>query len=179
MKGSVNKHHREHVLEDLRRAVTGFSVEVWRDALGLARQLRAESVFANALGVVPQGLAISQEIGAKTVPSKRLALQGASLYFDQWAQTTGRRTKLKLAMAMLVPSKSFIINRWPFAQKGGPALIAAYVWHVARIVVRAPSALKIRLNGRHTECPSDRGCRSRSRSSADHGIQYNSVKIGE
>ena len=120
---------------DLERAVKKVPLDVWEDAAELAARLDASAPFATGLRMIPAGRQLASTLGLDRVRSVRaeLSLSGVPLAqgFEHLANTPGFTTRLRLVARELVPSPAFM--RWwsPLAQRGGPGLVAAYLWRVA------------------------------------------------
>ncbi|MGH2808637.1 MAG: nucleotidyltransferase family protein [Actinomycetota bacterium] len=133
----------EHAVIDLRLAIEATPIAVWKQALGLARQLDAEPSFAAGLCSVAPGAAIAERIGASLTPSMRTTLHemrapNETLFVERFLRTPGLRRRAVLGARKLFPPAPYMRASVPYARRGSVFLVAAYATRFIRFVARAP-----------------------------------------
>jgi hypothetical protein len=129
-------------MRDLELALERVPKPVWKGALELARELRAEAAFGAGLRLTEEGRALAAAIGAAPdarSPRTDLRAAGTPLAegFLELAATERRRDQAALLLGVLAPRPSFM--RWwsPLARRGRLGLAAAYVWRPLWLLSRA------------------------------------------
>jgi hypothetical protein len=124
----------EDPLEDLRRAATRKSIDVWTSAAMLAARLSATEAFASGLRLVEQGAAVAARLDLPSGASAETILRASTappmaLGFDWLSQTTGQRAKARLIAAKIAPSRAFM-RSWFRPARGGRTipLMVGYAW---------------------------------------------------
>jgi len=141
--------------EDLQRALARYDLDTWEHAATMARRLDAESILAAGLRLSEPGARVASKLalpdGSDSVEI-RLRLAGApavSFGVMHLAQTRSTRQRIRLVLAELFPSRSFIRYSYPFAARGRAMLTLAYLYRPFWLAVRLPRAVSawIRANG--------------------------------
>lgn len=126
----------ERSILDLARAVAQVSLDTWQQCVAMASVLDATELLAAALGLVPSGQGLAQELGLAPVRDPRLLLKGliqepgerdnalmwARLYAEQ-----GLRAKVRFLRLSLAPSRYVLDEYWSDGRNGQVALARAYL----------------------------------------------------
>ena len=134
-------------IEDLRRALRRFDVDVWEDAHGLAKALDAESPFAEGLQLVPEGEPLRLRLGLTDGNSvKRLlawedAPWGARA-LEEIRSAPGVGARLRLIARLLIPTPRAMRLDTSLARRGPRGLAAAYALRPLHLAARLPAALQ-------------------------------------
>jgi hypothetical protein len=131
-------------LEDLRRGCRRLSLGTWRDAAALARKLEGTDGLAAGLSLLPEGRELAGELGLPGAPSSlvaNLATRGMpKLAPGVLALASERRwtARMRTLGRLLAPSPARQRDRWAFARRGIPGLVASYVAWPVYLAVTAP-----------------------------------------
>lgn len=120
----------QQLLDELARAIRIGGIDLWKEAAGVASELRAGGLLRAALGLVPTGAALADEIGLPPVPVRAAILATASadaracaLAFDRIGTSSSWRHKGSLLMRLVIPTPSYLRA----TRAGGDAgLVAGY-----------------------------------------------------
>lgn len=133
-------------LEDLRRGIATFPLELWRGVWALARELGGVDAFGAGPRLLPAGSGLAARLGVPTGSSREVRLQALGapplvLGAHRVATTPGIRGKIALVRSELLPSADFL--RWwsPVARRGRLGLLATQLWRPLWFVLQIPSAL--------------------------------------
>jgi Uncharacterised nucleotidyltransferase len=133
-------------IRDLDLALQTIDGATWRAASDLARRLRATERFAAGLRLLPAGEEIALRLGLADSPSVETVLLTRSqtlltLGIERLARTPGLRRKLVMLGRELVPTPDVMRTWWPRAARGGPSLVAGYLWRPVWLFIHAGPAL--------------------------------------
>lgn len=119
--------------EDLRRAIAGVSVDVWRDAAELATAVGSSGVFAAALDLTSEGRALARCIpigtGAQRTREGLLFVDGAPPLTDGLTRLRalpGWWPKTAAVARAVVPTPSYLATRLPWAGRSPLHTALAY-----------------------------------------------------
>ncbi len=132
---------KETSLEDLRRALRQVPMETWQEGAALARRLRAKSVFALGLSLVPEGVDLAARLGLAATPSAEVILWSSpptAMGFERLARTPGLAGKLRYIAWELAPPLELLRQRDPLARHGAAGAVAAYIVRPFRLAKQAP-----------------------------------------
>jgi hypothetical protein len=151
----------ERSTTDLRRAVSTFDEDVWREAARRAEDVDARPSFVLALTMDDDGRLLVERLGVPTtlpadVATRSLVASGvpAGQADRAWAlqhrlgTAAGWRDKLRVLGAILFPPTEFLIDSRPMAGRGRLGLLAARILYPIGLVLRAPRILWLVLRGR-------------------------------
>jgi hypothetical protein len=130
-------------LEDLRRALTRWHEDLWRDASELADALDATTAFAIGLRLDPAGVSLADRLRLPRTSSTEQILRSSTappmaLGFDWLDQTRGLTSKLRLAWGKIFPDADFMRVWSPLARGGSrTGLAAAYAWRPVWLLLHA------------------------------------------
>lgn len=138
-------HHGEiwgKALSHLRAALAALQDSVWLEALEIAERLDSVDSFAAGLRLVPEGAPLAERLGLPKVSSARTALQATSpppvaRGFEQLSSASWSRRAVILARKIL-PPPTFMRIWWPPAARGGPWLLAGYLYRPLWLLRHAP-----------------------------------------
>ena len=138
---------RTKTLDDLARALARLDRTQWEAALEIARTLHAVDAFGVGLRLLPEGKELAQALELPTELSVELYLQASSTAvlarpFADVARACGWRAKAALVARELVPTPSFLRVWFPPARRGGPWLVAGYVYRLVWVPSHAPRGLR-------------------------------------
>jgi hypothetical protein len=137
-------------LADLARGLQGFEGATWAAAATLARRLDALPAFSAGLRLLPEGAALAARFAPDEPLPVDVALRAAgapplALGFEWLAGRPGTRTKLRLALRVLAPSRGALRSWRVLARRGRIGLAAAYLSHPFWLARHAlPSLLALR-----------------------------------
>jgi Uncharacterised nucleotidyltransferase len=136
----------QKALEDLRRAVAGADLALWRETARMAASVGAEIQLAGALRLVSGGQELAARLGlpvgeAADAATRALLAMRASGY-ERLALTTDLRARVRLVVRALFPSR--VLMRWyyPRACRGRVGLAIAYASRLSVVIRRAPSEMR-------------------------------------
>jgi Uncharacterised nucleotidyltransferase len=133
-------------LEDLRRAVTGADLALWRETALMAASIGAEIQLAGALRLVSGGQELAARLGlpvgeAADAATRALLVMRVSRY-ERLALTTDLRARVRLVTRALFPSRVLIRLCYPRARRGRVGLAIAYASWLSMVIRRAPSGIR-------------------------------------
>jgi hypothetical protein len=142
-------------LADLERALVMLDRKTWRAAHALAARLRAELGFGAGLGLLVAGRELAAELGVSTEPpqSLRVLWRGApwgASFLQSLGDAPGARARINLLRRIIAPSPRAIRRGSRLARRGTRGLAAAYVYRLARMVLRLPWAVFTLMRSRLT-----------------------------
>jgi hypothetical protein len=135
-------------IQDLNRTLERGDDQVWREAAGLARSLRAEDALVAGLALCESGRALATRL---ELPSAGAAIdarlraaggQSPALTFETLASAAGFRARAAIVWRKLVPPAEFMTHWDPAAERGGARLLWAYARRPAWVLRRAPAGLR-------------------------------------
>ncbi|MGH2787989.1 MAG: nucleotidyltransferase family protein [Actinomycetota bacterium] len=137
----------EKPLEDLVRAVTRLSEDIWRDATVLAQRLDATEAMGAGLRLVGPGADLATRLGLPTCVSREVRLMAStapsqSVKVEWFAQLPGLRTKAAFLVGKVFPPVAFMRDWSPLARRGPVGLAAAYAWRFLWLARVAPPAFR-------------------------------------
>jgi hypothetical protein len=141
-------------VQDLLRALSTGSVEVWSEAAELARDLDALSSFTAGLEMIPEGvemidrLGISHEgSGYRTVSdaSASYDAKAGALALDWFGSLPGWRKKVAWAVHKLVPPPAFMRSWSGLARRSGGGLALAYLYRPLWLLKRGIKGVLLKL----------------------------------
>jgi Uncharacterised nucleotidyltransferase len=135
---------------DLERGIERWSLEVWRSAARLAREVQGTPAFAAGLRLIPSGAALAGELDLP--PTDELswrilhhdARPRGTFHVQAWAQARGIRERANLLRRSLIPKPEWIGWEYQWARRSRVLLVVAYVMHVLRAPVWAARAWRFR-----------------------------------
>jgi hypothetical protein len=134
--------------EDLRRLLARCDEDLLGQAAKLAARLGATDAFAAGLRLAPEGRAVAAQLGLPGTSSVEASLRAGdaprqALSFERLQRAKSTRARMAFIWSKFVPPVAFMRHWWPPAAQGRRALVAAYVWHRPRWLLRtAPSAFR-------------------------------------
>jgi Uncharacterised nucleotidyltransferase len=137
-------------IEDLRRGIELWTLEVWRSAARLAATVQGVPVFAAGLRLVPRGAELARRLGVPPTPEleweimHREARPRGTFHLDAMANARGLRERASVLRRSLLPSREWIESQFPWAVRSRPLLLAAYARHIIRAPVWAARAARFR-----------------------------------
>jgi hypothetical protein len=147
-------------IQDLERALRVMSLEDWRAASEVARELGSLQYFAHGLRIRPDGKEVAAKLGLPHDITPDLLLRSeprgsaASIATLVERPTWGER--VRFAVDVLFPPRRTISNIYPSAERGFPWLLLAYGRRLIVLVIRMFRSL-----------PAWWGARRRTRSATD------------
>ena len=135
-------------LEDLRRAVAGADLALWRETARMAASVGAEIQLAGALRLVSGGQELAARLGllvgeAADMATRALLVMRVSRY-ERLALTTDLRGRVRLVARALFPSRVLLrsCSFYPRARRGRVGLAIAYASWLSMVIRRAPSGMR-------------------------------------
>ncbi len=141
--------------EDLRRLLRRGDEDLLEQAATLAARLGATDAFATGLRLVPEGRAVADRLTLPANASVDATLRAGgaprqALSFEQLHRADSTRARVAFIWSKFVPPVAFMRHWWPPAAQRRRSLVAAYVWHRPRWLLRtAPSAFRAWRRARH------------------------------
>jgi hypothetical protein len=133
-------------LEDLRRAVAGADLALWRETARMATSVGEEIQLAGALRLVPGGQELAARLGlpvgeaADRAMRTLLVMRGSR--YERLARTADLRARVRLVVRALFPSRDLICSRYPRARRGRVGLASGYAAWLSIVIRRVPSGLR-------------------------------------
>ena len=135
-------------LEDLRRAVAGADLALWRETARMAASVGAEIQLAGALRLVSGGQELAARLGlpvgeAADTATRALLVMRVSRY-ERLAQSdrlAGARAS-SYARAVPLASLDSLVLVYPRARRGRVGLAIAYASWLSMVIRRAPSGMR-------------------------------------
>lgn len=139
---AVQHNRHEKPLLDLERALRVASVDQWRSAAALARELDALEAFSGGLLLLESGRRLLEEVELDPRLSVHLALRVSGLRsgahgFERVASADGLAGKAGTIRESILPPPALMRHRYALARRGHLGLALSYVWRVVSTVVRA------------------------------------------
>jgi hypothetical protein len=133
-------------LEDLERALSVSSDELWRAAAAVAAELQATAAFIAGLRLAPAGRQLTARLALPEARSVETELRTGSapplaLGFEQLARARGVRARAEIVWRKVAPTPQFLRDSDPRAADGRLALVRAYLRRLLRLLRRAPRGL--------------------------------------
>jgi hypothetical protein len=134
----------EWVVEDLRRALGLLTIDDWRHAAALGRELGASRAFSLGLRVLPAGRDIAEGLGLPDPDDPTLQFRlrrgyAPTLKMVGYAHGTQVGSLARLLNAELIPRSEQMRTWYPLARQGRRGLVAAHVARLARLAGHAPA----------------------------------------
>jgi hypothetical protein len=137
-------------IEDLRRGIELWTLEVWRSAARLAETVRGVPAFAVGLRLVPRGAELASRLGLPPTPEleweimHREARPRGTFHLEAFANARGLRERASVLRRSVFPPREWIESQFPWAVRSRPLLLAAYARHIIRTPVWAARAARFR-----------------------------------
>lgn len=133
-------------IEDLRRALLVVSLEDWRRAACLARDLGAPTAFASGLRLLPAGAEIADALGIAKPDDPTLVLHGQSaaepaFRMLEYVGDSPVPGLVRLLGVELIPPPDLMRTWYPIARRGRRGLLAAHVARLLRLGLISPRLL--------------------------------------
>ncbi|MGH2842056.1 MAG: nucleotidyltransferase family protein [Solirubrobacteraceae bacterium] len=127
----------------LHAALRAASLESWKRAAGLARELDATDMFSTGLRLLPAGASLADELGLPAVSSVEAALYTitappVAFGLQQFARARGAE-RLRVLVRKFFPPPSFIRHWWAPAARGPLMLAVGYAYRPLWILRNAPA----------------------------------------
>jgi hypothetical protein len=127
-------------LEDLSRALSLASDELWHEAAYVAARIGALESFAAGLRLLPEGRAVAARLGLQPPASPEVILHAntvpdGAMFLERLSRAEGDR--LRLLGRAIVPPASYMRARSTLARRGPLGLAVAYA---TRVLVRLATA---------------------------------------
>lgn len=134
-------------LDRLERALAEVPRHEWRAATALAEQVAASEAFAVGLRLVPQGVALAEELGLPFGSSIQLALKSmtpppVALGLQQLRDAGGVGAALRILVRKLVPPPAFVRHWWPPAARNRRMLLLGYLYRPVWLLRSTPQGLR-------------------------------------
>lgn len=134
-------------LEDLRRALSLASDELWHEAAAVAARIGALETFAAGLRLLPEGRDVAAWLGLQPPASSEVLLHASTvpdgaLFLERLRNAQGGRARWRLLARGVVPSASYMRARSQLARRGPLGLSAAYVVRVLTRLATAGTAVR-------------------------------------
>jgi putative nucleotidyltransferase-like protein len=122
----------QKAVADLGRALALVRAPVWRDAARLAERLQALPAFTAGLLLLPDGEARAERLGLGVEMEVETALRIRSApriayAFQRMAEMKGLAPKAAFVVRELVPTRLFMLYRFPVARRGPVGLFLAHL----------------------------------------------------
>jgi hypothetical protein len=129
--------------EDLRRALSVLTLDDWRKAAELARDLGASDAFSVGLRVVPAGAGTADELGLGKPddPSLRLSVRSGSnraFRMLDYAGLTPLAAVAGLLRSQVIPPSAQMRAWYPIARRGRRGLVVAHAARLGRLTAELP-----------------------------------------
>jgi hypothetical protein len=138
--GGLTRH-----VEELELALGRASVETWRDAAALAREVSADAAFAEGLAFAPSGRALAQTLDLPADHSVETHLRAKGfaepLTIERFAQADAA-ARASMIWHKLFPPATFMRSWSRLAARGRAGLFVAYAWRPIWLLARLPRALR-------------------------------------
>ena len=141
-------------LEDLRRGLERWPLDVWRHALRIAREAQGVEFFAAGLRLVPAGAELARELELPSTDellwtiSHRDTRPRGTFHLQALAGAASGSARMAVLRRALLPTRRWIVRRYPWASAGPLPLVAAYAAHIARLPALAARAWWFRRRAR-------------------------------
>jgi hypothetical protein len=135
---------------DLNRGLERCSPEIWRQALELARQLRAVEAFAAGLRLVPRGDVVARRLELPAADdllweiAHRDERPRGTFHLQAFTEAGDLRERMHVIRRSLVPTRAWIVWEHPKAGTSRLRLFAAYCMHILRAPAWAARAWRFR-----------------------------------
>ena len=139
---------------ELSLALERWPPEVWREARSLARELDAEAAFAAGLRLVPDGVALAQEldlpaeVGLEWEIAHRAERPRGTFHVEALRRAGGIHERGRLLRKALLPNRRWLAIEYHWSERGGLWLALAYALHLARTPVWGVKAWTYRRRAR-------------------------------
>lgn len=144
---------------DLTRGLERWSLEVWRGAEQLAREVQATEAFAAGLRLVPPGAALARDLGLPAAGelewtiAHRDARPRGTFHLRAFAQAPTLRERASVLRRSLLPRREWMDWQYPWARAGGARLVVAYGVHLLRAPLWAARAWRFRRRASRGDAP--------------------------
>ncbi len=134
-------------VEDLRRALDRLSEQEWKDAVGLARRLRAEGAFAAGLACSADGRSLVDRLGLLSDAGADVLLRAGSMPptamgWETLSRTPGLVPKLKYLFRELVPPADYLRLTHLGARRSNRGLAVAYLVRPFSLALASPRGFR-------------------------------------
>lgn len=133
---------------DLRRGIERWTLEDWRAAAAIAKELRATAALTAGLRLIDEGAALAVELGLAPsaladweVRNPHLRPRGAS-HLDAFVRARGVRSRARLVRRALLPHSRWIAWEYPWSTANRLCMTGGYALHLARAPSWAARALR-------------------------------------
>jgi Uncharacterised nucleotidyltransferase len=141
-------------LTDLARGIRRWPLDVWRSAADLANEVKAGSLFAAGLRLLPEGAALATDLGLPSTDEldwkirHRGTRPRGTFHLDAFMEARGVRERANVLGRSLIPRSRWIARRYPWAASGGMRLLAGYAAHLLSSPAWAVRAWRFRRGAR-------------------------------
>lgn len=134
----------EKTLEDLSRALKVESLDGWRSALEVVKEIDALEFFSQGLRLLPEGQEVADKLDLPDVVKTELLLRfgpnRSARTIDAFVRASWA-DRARLIAELVLPARQVMLEAYPFARRGPLGLVAAYLWRPFALVGRTVRAL--------------------------------------